>query len=495
MYCVSVEINIEQGRSDLLVLLSDLMLHYSVKMPLRGAFDSDQPKTMLLSWINFPLKSSYNVNNFTDDWKDGRALGSLLNSIYPDMCPDWSKWDYENCEANIKLAMSAAQEYLLGVEKLIDPGDMCNPAASDTVAITYLSQLLSATLILPGNKFRKVLNDRTTGFWDYADIYYDNIQNFPFESVEEESNNLEISHLPFDVRNAYDGLYKKVEYESRRIEIHKVFYPLFVTSDDKSVYYKIRGSMNGRFDLFLVKTNITGSKVEAGILAAHTQSLLDHDNVMKVIALTVQGGELHTIMPGTNCVLLQPYLTENKELDASERLDIVDGIAKAMDYLAGRDYVLQKLTTKTCMVATERKVKIYDLSCIAELDVNGTAEIKQDITTSYRNFPPEVFVDKVFRKESDVYVYGIFVWTVFNESVEPYQDDDLYSVLSRKNKNHHLPQTCTMSSRIYQLLTRCWAEQYYNRPTFKEVIREIHVSSSDNYEYIGYYDSDNEPQI
>jgi len=83
MYCVSVEINIEQGRSDLLVLLSDLMLHYSVKMPLRGAFDSDQPKTMLLSWINFPLKSSYNVNNFTDDWKDGRALGSLLNSIYP----------------------------------------------------------------------------------------------------------------------------------------------------------------------------------------------------------------------------------------------------------------------------------------------------------------------------------------------------------------------------------------------------------------------------
>jgi len=32
---------------------------------------------------------------------------------------------------------------------------------------------------------------------------------------------LEISHLPVDVRNAYDGLYKKVEYESRRIEIHK----------------------------------------------------------------------------------------------------------------------------------------------------------------------------------------------------------------------------------------------------------------------------------
>lgn len=54
--------------------------------------------------------------------------------------------------------------------------------------------------------------------------------------------------------------------------------------------------------------------MEAGILAAHTQSLLDHDNVMKVIALTVQGGELHTIMPWRNCVLLQPYLTENKVL-------------------------------------------------------------------------------------------------------------------------------------------------------------------------------------
>jgi len=38
-----------------------------------------------------------------------------------------------------------------------------------------------------------------------------------------------------------------------------------------------------------------------------------------------------------------------QELDASERLDIVDGIAKAMYYLADRDYVLQKLTTKTCM--------------------------------------------------------------------------------------------------------------------------------------------------
>jgi len=54
--------------------------------------------------------------------------------------------------------------------------------------------------------------------------------------------------------------------------------------------------------------------VEAGIQAAHTQSLLVHDNVMKVIALTVQGGKLHTIMPWGNCVLLQPYLTENKVL-------------------------------------------------------------------------------------------------------------------------------------------------------------------------------------
>jgi len=48
--------------------------------------------------------------------------------------------------------------YICFILQLIDPGDMCNPAASDTVAITYLSQLLSATLILPGNKFRKVLN-------------------------------------------------------------------------------------------------------------------------------------------------------------------------------------------------------------------------------------------------------------------------------------------------------------------------------------------------
>mgnify|MGYP001486681626 CR=1 FL=1 len=33
------------------------------------------------------------INNFISDWKDGKAVGALVDSVAPGLCPNWEDWD------------------------------------------------------------------------------------------------------------------------------------------------------------------------------------------------------------------------------------------------------------------------------------------------------------------------------------------------------------------------------------------------------------------
>ena len=81
----------------ILGLMWTLILHYSISLtsltPPPGAAGADDvqpvkkptklsPKQQLLLWINQHI-SDRHVNNFTSDWKDGKTLAALVNSLDP----------------------------------------------------------------------------------------------------------------------------------------------------------------------------------------------------------------------------------------------------------------------------------------------------------------------------------------------------------------------------------------------------------------------------
>ncbi|KAI4887311.1 hypothetical protein NFI96_014686, partial [Prochilodus magdalenae] len=64
-----------------------LILHYSISMPVWEDEDDEEakkatPKQRLLGWIQNKVPDMP-INNFSEDWKDGRALGALVDSCAP----------------------------------------------------------------------------------------------------------------------------------------------------------------------------------------------------------------------------------------------------------------------------------------------------------------------------------------------------------------------------------------------------------------------------
>uniref|UniRef100_A0A6G1S6P4 Filamin-C n=1 Tax=Aceria tosichella TaxID=561515 RepID=A0A6G1S6P4_9ACAR len=141
--------DIVEGNLKLILgLMWTLILHYSISMPVwEGEDDFDPsltPKQRLLKWIQNKIPD-VPVNNFTKDWNDGKAIGALVDSLAPGLCPDWKNWQPEDNVKNVTEALQLAEDWL-DVPQLIRAKEMCNRKVDELSMMTYLSQFPGAKL-------------------------------------------------------------------------------------------------------------------------------------------------------------------------------------------------------------------------------------------------------------------------------------------------------------------------------------------------------------
>jgi len=155
--------DIVDGKLKLILgLIWTLILHYSISMP---TWEDDEgvplskkeqtPKQRLLGWVQNKIPNKQ-INNFTTDWNDGKAIGALVDGVAPGLCPDWEAWNPKDCIPNATEAMNAAEQWL-DVPQLIKPSEMCNPNVDELSMMTYLSQFPSFKL-KPGAPLRPKTN-------------------------------------------------------------------------------------------------------------------------------------------------------------------------------------------------------------------------------------------------------------------------------------------------------------------------------------------------
>ncbi|XP_058812002.1 filamin-A isoform X1 [Topomyia yanbarensis] len=133
-------------------LIWTLILHYSISLPMWEGDDhaneangnNTTPKQRLMNWIH-RLVPDLPINNFTNDWTSGKAIGALVDGVAPGLCPDWPMWDPKDAVQNASEAMGLADDWL-NVRQLIRPEEMVNPNIDEQSMMTYLSQYPNAKL-------------------------------------------------------------------------------------------------------------------------------------------------------------------------------------------------------------------------------------------------------------------------------------------------------------------------------------------------------------
>ncbi|KAM6947498.1 filamin B a [Lycodopsis pacificus] len=145
----------------ILGLVWTLILHYSISMPIwegeEEKPESKTPKQRLLGWIQHKLPDMP-INNFSNDWRNGKALGALVDSCAPGLCPDWETWDPVKPVENATEAMQLADDWL-GIPQVMAPEEIIDPGADEQSVMTYLSQFPKAKL-KPGAPLKPKLNPK-----------------------------------------------------------------------------------------------------------------------------------------------------------------------------------------------------------------------------------------------------------------------------------------------------------------------------------------------
>ncbi|XP_043979419.1 filamin-B [Gambusia affinis] len=145
----------------ILGLIWTLILHYSISMPAWEGEDEEAetktPKQRLLGWIQHKVPD-LPITNFSQDWRNGRALGALVDSCAPGLCPDWETWDPVKPVENATEAMQLADDWL-GIPQVIAPEEIIDPSVDEQSVMTYLSQFPKAKL-KPGAPLKPKLNPK-----------------------------------------------------------------------------------------------------------------------------------------------------------------------------------------------------------------------------------------------------------------------------------------------------------------------------------------------
>ncbi|CAL9703550.1 unnamed protein product [Knipowitschia caucasica] len=147
----------------ILGLIWTLILHYSISMPMWDEEEEAEegrqktPKQRLLGWIQNKLPE-LPITNFSKDWRTGQALGALVDSCAPGLCPDWDSWDQTKPVENAREAMQQADDWL-GIPQVITPEEIVDPNVDEHSVMTYLSQFPKAKL-KPGAPLRPKLNPK-----------------------------------------------------------------------------------------------------------------------------------------------------------------------------------------------------------------------------------------------------------------------------------------------------------------------------------------------
>ncbi|XP_031757111.1 filamin-B isoform X3 [Xenopus tropicalis] len=146
----------------ILGLIWTLILHYSISMPVWEDEGDEEtknqtPKQRLLGWIQNKIPQ-LPITNFSQNWQDGKALGALVDSCAPGLCPDWESWDPKKPVENAREAMQQADDWL-GVPQVIAPEEIIDPNVDEHSVMTYLSQFPKAKL-KPGAPLKPKLNPK-----------------------------------------------------------------------------------------------------------------------------------------------------------------------------------------------------------------------------------------------------------------------------------------------------------------------------------------------
>ncbi|KAK5975742.1 Tyrosine-protein kinase Fps85D, partial [Trichostrongylus colubriformis] len=132
---------------------------------------------------------------------------------------------------------------------------------------------------------------------------------------------------------------------------------------------------------------------------------LSHPNIVHFYGVCLQEQPIYILLELVQGGPLDVYLLENKStIDKDEKLQIVMGVAWALEYLHSKSVLHRDIAAKNCLYDTSKTVKISDFGLARQ---GTTYAMRTARKMPIKWMAPESIRTFSFSQKSDVYNYGV----------------------------------------------------------------------------------------
>ncbi|NWS52624.1 ROS1 kinase, partial [Chunga burmeisteri] len=247
------------------------------------------------------------------------------------------------------------------------------------------------------------------------------------------------------------------------------------------------GSGESKVAVKTLKKGATDHEKSEFLKEAHFMSKFDHPHILKLLGVCLlnepqylilelmEGGDLLSYLRGARKQKLQ-----NPLLTVADLLDICLDICKGCVYLEKMHFIHRDLAARNCLVSekeyesSSRVVKIGDFGLARDIYKNDYYRKRGEGLLPVRWMAPESLIDGVFTNHSDVWAFGVLVWETLTLGQQPYPGFSNTEVLHHVRSGGRLESPNNCPDDLCDLMTRCWAQEPHNRPTFSYIQDKLH---------------------
>uniref|UniRef100_A0A674B8N2 non-specific protein-tyrosine kinase n=1 Tax=Salmo trutta TaxID=8032 RepID=A0A674B8N2_SALTR len=199
---------------------------------------------------------------------------------------------------------------------------------------------------------------------------------------------------------------------------------------------------------------------------------LNHPHIVSLIGV-IEENPVWIVMELYQYGELKNYLTENKNKLTNITLVLFSlQICKALVYLEGINMVHRDIAVRNVLVATADCVKLGDFG------LSRYIEDEEYYKASVTRLPikwmaPESINFRRFTTASDVWMFAVCIWEILSQGQQPFFWLENRDVINQLEQGIRLPKPDNCPPALYSLMTRCWAYDPRDRPSFTELVVKI----------------------
>uniref|UniRef100_A0A914P7J5 Protein kinase domain-containing protein n=1 Tax=Panagrolaimus davidi TaxID=227884 RepID=A0A914P7J5_9BILA len=213
-----------------------------------------------------------------------------------------------------------------------------------------------------------------------------------------------------------------------------------------------------------------------------------HSNIITFYGWTLQEKIPALITEMAETDLLQ-YVRKLRGLEfpIKEILSILWQITLALEHIASLLMVHRDVACRNILLTESGIAKLADFGLCCHCDESFTYRATLQKRLPLKWLSIEALVDRIFSEKSDVWSFGVLCFEAFSDGSVPYPALTNLEMLEALQNGKRLEKPIKASSEVYELMLKCWKESPEERPTFKDLSKDLKIileSKTQNYGYL-----------